>query len=58
MIDFLMNMSIMLGLIVQLAVNIFLFCVAGLCIFYIVKYLPKSNCTGECYQGRNCNCKE
>ena len=41
MIDFLMNMSIMLGLIVQLAVYIFLFCVAGLCIFYIVKYLPK-----------------
>ena len=57
MIDFLLNMSILLGLIVQQAVYIFLFCVAGLCIFYVVKLLPKSNCNGDCIQGRNCTCK-
>jgi len=23
----------------------------------IQRRLPKSNCTGDCNQGRNCNCK-
>jgi hypothetical protein len=58
MIDFFVNMSIMLGLIIQQAAYIFIFCVFGLFIYYIIKSLPESSCTGDCNQGRNCNCKE
>lgn len=58
MIDFLLNMSMLLGLIIQQAVYIFLFCVVMLCVFYTVKQLP-GGCTGDCNQGRRpCNCKE
>ena len=57
MLDFLINMSIILGLIIQQAAYIFIFCVVGLLIFYIIKQMPDSNCTGNCNQGRNCNCK-
>ena len=58
MIEFLSNMSILIGLIVKGAAYIFLFCVFGLGIFYILKHTPDSACTGNCNQGRNCNCKE
>jgi cytochrome bd-type quinol oxidase subunit 1 len=58
MIEFLSNMSLLLGMIIEQAVYIFLFCVAGLFMFYTIKNTPDSACTGNCNQGRNCNCKE
>lgn len=56
MMETLFNLSILFGLIIQQAVYIFLFCVAGLILFYIVKSLPETSCTGNCNQGRNCDC--
>ena len=58
MIEVLSNLSLLIGMILQGAAYIFLFCLSGLIIFYVVKSLPDSACTGNCNQGRNCNCKE
>jgi hypothetical protein len=36
----------------------FLIAVAiGILAIYLVKRLPDSSCTGDCNQGRNCNCR-
>lgn len=58
MIEVLSNLSLFIGLVIKGAAYIFLVCVLGLGIFYIVKSTPDSACTGNCNQGRNCNCKE
>ncbi len=53
----LVNLSLLLGMILQDAAYVFLFCAVGLGIFYLIKKTPDSACHGDCNQGRNCNCK-
>jgi len=57
MIEIFTGISLFLGMVIKSAAIIFLICFAGLCMFYIIKNTPDSACTGNCNQGRNCNCK-
>ncbi len=58
MIEFLSNMSILVGLILQQAAYIFIACFVGLVFYYLIKNSPDSACTHYCNEGRNCTCKE
>ena len=58
MIEFLSNMSLLIGMILEQAACMFIACVIGLVFYYLIKNTPESACTGDCNQGRNCNCKE
>ena len=58
MIEFLTNMSLLIGMILKSAAYIFVWCMAGLGIFYLIKNSPDSACTHDCYEGRRCTCKE
>lgn len=58
MIEFLSNMSLLIGMILEQAAYIFLSCVLGLMFYYMIKNSPDSACTHDCYEGRNCTCKD
>ena len=59
MIEFLSNVSIFLGWVIQAAAQIIIVILAmfGL-VYFIDKTTPTSACHGNCNQGRNCTCKD
>lgn len=57
MIEFLSNMSLLLGIILHDAAIIALFIIIVMFVIALNSMLPESNCTGNCNQGRNCTCK-
>ena len=58
MTEFLSGMSLLLGIVLHDAAIIALFIILVLFVLALNTMLPESNCTGNCNQGRNCNCKE
>ena len=58
MVEFLSNISLLIGIILEQAAHTFIACVIGLGFFYLIKKSPDSACHGNCNQGRNCSCKE
>lgn len=57
MIEFLSNMSLLIGMILEQAAYVFVACVIGVFFYYLIKNSPDSACHGDCNQGRNCTCK-
>jgi uncharacterized membrane protein YphA (DoxX/SURF4 family) len=59
MIEILSGISVFLGYVIQIAAQLFVVAMAVFGIVYFIeKSSPKSNCNGNCNQGRNCTCKE